>query len=246
MPGPFPTRQISTREAASLLGCVERTVLLMIGRGEISADQKGHRWRVDLPSVELHPRFRGRSTPAPHAFPTPQSTEQIPSAPEPSSSASPAPDPHRPSLASPAPPTELADLTEGLSPKRPRREWTYRQIEVLRDLSTLAARLTVAVKPAAHEHPEAVAALLESAYEAARQGAAGFHAWADADKTRLYARAREHLAMTASMLWVLADLTRGHTEGLRLLATEYEQRAPALGGLMRRRAEAKGARRRDA
>ena len=43
---------LTTREAAALLGCAERTVLVRIQRGELKAERRGKAWHVDAASVQ--------------------------------------------------------------------------------------------------------------------------------------------------------------------------------------------------
>ncbi len=204
----------STREAAELLGIVERTVLLYIARGELQGRRTGRRWHVTRASVEKHPHF-GTSADSPPLRP----------------SRSPASVPPRPQR--PLPNATASEFAAPLPAKRPRREWSFRNLRVLTELATLASRTTTALADLPTVPPRVIDLALVSAMEAARHGAAGFHAFVAKDKARLYARAREFVAMTAASLWIVADLSADRAEGLRLVAREYEALAPSLGALMR-------------
>jgi excisionase family DNA binding protein len=198
---------LSTREAAEMLGIVERTVLLHLARGELKGHRTGRRWRVSRASVEAHPNFRASS-------PTPTRRSRVDDAPT-------------------APTSPRAELSIALPPKRPRREWTFRNLRVLTDLTTLAARIATALAGLTQVPSVVTELALRSGLEAARHGAAGFHAFIKQEKVRLYSRAREHAAMAAASLWIVADLAHDRAEGLRLMAREYEEMAPGLGALMR-------------
>lgn len=199
----------STREAAALLGVVERSIVLYLSRGELTGFRRGRSWRVSLASLHRHPHFG--SAPEAPALPPRKTT--------------PTPEP-----AAPTPPPPLA---EPLPPKRARREWTYRNLRVLVELTDLASQVARALDDLPPPARPFVGPALDSAAEAVRHGAAGFHAFVARDKIRLYARAREHVAMTAASLWIVADLTADRADGLRRLARTYEQAAPGLGALMR-------------
>lgn len=233
---PSEPRRVSTREASILLGCVERTVVLWLQQGALHGTRDGRRWMVDVASIERHPSYR--RTHAPPALlesrpPQGSSPSATQSAPSPVAVASPAPDPRRPSGAPPDPPHALGALDEELAPRRPRKDWTFRSVNVLRELTTLAGRVCGALQALTDVAPAVLDAARLNAVDAASYGAAGYHAWVNTDKLRLYARARESAAMTAASLWVIADAARGKAEGLRAIAHEFEQLSPALGGLMR-------------
>ena len=110
----------SSREAAELLGVVERTVLLYIERAELAAHRKGRRWLIARASVEKHPAYLARHKAA-----------ATPAAP----AAQPTFDPSAPT------PTQMP-------PKRPRGEWTFRNIRVLTELAALASRTSTSRRSA--------------------------------------------------------------------------------------------------
>lgn len=201
---------------SELLGVVERTVLLHLQHGELQGERRGRRWRITRESVEKHPNYRGE---APRTDVVPPLPRRNP----------------KPATEAPAARTTEpeAPLTAPFDPKRPRREWTYHKLEVLHELAALATRTAHALRDLDAVPAAVVDMTLRAAMDAARHGAAGFHAFAKADKMRLYARAREHLAMTAASLDITADLAEGRGEGLRAMSREYESLAPRLGALLR-------------
>ena len=218
---------VSSRDAASMLGVVERTVLLHLQQGLLKGSRHGRRWLVFVDSIQLHPNFVRRSLPAlamasagppPHTFPS-----------------APAPPPTAAADVAAAPPSPVvhAPLHESVPAKRPRRDWSFMDLTALRALTELATRVAQALSGAQELPPTVREGALGAALDAARHGAAGYHAWTAVDKTRLYARAREHLAMAAVSLRVAADLCDPPRDGLRVLALELEQLAPALGALAR-------------
>jgi excisionase family DNA binding protein len=132
----------------------------------------------------------------------------------------------------PAPPAE-ADRPRAAKPAAD-RVYSYRNVPVLKGLAELCTGVHKALRAVDGVSSAAVAPVLEASMLAVQLGAAGYHAFVAGDKVRLYSRAREHAAMTAAGLWVLADLCDGRAEGLRILAASCEQAASALGGLMRK------------
>lgn len=208
---PAPPDTLSAREAALLLRIPERTVLYHLKRGVLRGVRDGRSWRVETASVHAHPAYH-RHAASPRATAEPLDDRDVAEAGD----------------------EPLASLDEPLPPKRARKSWSYRDLDVLQRLASLCVRVSRGLD-GADEIPEVLRdATITAALECAQRGAEGFHAWAGDDKARLYAMAREGIARTALALRVIADLARPPRDGLRLLADEYESLAPALGGLLRR------------
>lgn len=216
-----PRPAVSSRDAATMLGVVERTVLLHLQQGLLRGTRHGRRWLVFVDSIQLHPNFVRRSLPA-------LAMAQRPAAAAPQQ-------PIIPTDAPPAAPAPIAHapLHESVPAKRPRREWGFMDLTALRSLTELATRVARALSDAQELPPIIREGALTAALDAARDGAAGYHAWTAVDKTRLYARAREHLAMASVSLRVAANLCDPPRDGLRTLAVDLEQLAPSLGALAR-------------
>lgn len=230
---------MTPQEAAATLGVVDRTILLYLQRNELSGERRGRRWKVARASVEAHALYRGAvSPPAPPTVRNERTmapTRSEATAPEASAPpAAPPPTRGRRRAAIQGTPPPEATPDGQLPPRSPRREWTFHMLDVLGALVALASRAHRALATVTTAPPKVLELAAVSAAESARYGAAGFHAFVRADKARLYGRCREHLAMTAATLDIVADLAEGRAEGLRALAREFERCSPRIGALTRK------------
>jgi len=213
---------MTTREAAQALGCAERTILLWIQRGTLVARRDGKAWAVDAASV------RARAGDAIFAKDTGSSTVLRSAQDAMKATPRSVRDDGKPGDGDAAP----AEFAE------PHRIFSFRNMILLRKLADLAVQVVRGVASVDGLAPEARRAAIEPALACAQIGCAGYHAFAPAEKSRHYGKAREEAAAAAAALWIVADLATGHAEGLRILAASYERAASALGGLLRKQRKA--------